>query len=154
MRLFLGVSVACLLSLSSGVTDVLAQENVNTNISASGSLNAVGIDNSNAQSQTQIGSINDSFKTFDLAISESFRVEGNDTDLFSDNTTNSMIDSNHNFKDNTAFNSNSAIDNNDNLNDNTTGNQFSNIDNDENFSDNAAFNTASIIDNDDNTINP
>ena len=83
-KLLSGVTVACLLALSIGVADVLAGEptNKNTNISASGSANFVGISNANEQSQLQIGSISDSFKAYDIDITSSFRIEGNDTNFF------------------------------------------------------------------------
>jgi hypothetical protein len=82
MRLFLGLSVACLLSLSSVAAVHADTTNENTNISVSGSANLVGISNSNEQSQLQIGSISDSFKAYDIDITSSFRIEGNDTDFF------------------------------------------------------------------------
>ncbi len=175
MRLFLGVSVACLLSLSF-VADVDAQDVFfdvfNTNISSSRSLNAVGIENSNAQSEVQIGSINDSFKSFDIDISESFRIEGNDTDLFSGNTVDSVVGNTDNFNGNVAFNDNNAIDNDGNLsgnavdndgnlvnndnnaNGNVVGNDNNAAFNDDNFSDNIVGNDGNIIGNDNNTINP
>ncbi len=154
MKLFLGVSVACLLALSIGVAGVDAQTNENTNISVSGSTNLVGISNSNEMSQTQIGSISDSFKAFDIDISESFRIEDNDTDLFSGNTVDSFVDNTDNFNDNIAFNDNNAIDNDGNLSGNAVGNDGNAAFNDDNFSDNVVGNDGNIIDNDNNTINP
>jgi hypothetical protein len=172
MRLFLGVSVACLLALSVGVADVLAQEptNQNTNTSSSGSLNAVGINNSNLQHQTQIGSIYDSFKSFDIGISESFRIEDNDTDIASGNTVDSIVDNTDNFNANVIDNdgnainndgnlSNNAVDNDgniagndDNLNDNVVNNDNNAIDNDGNLSGNVVDNDENIAFNDDNVI--
>jgi hypothetical protein len=180
MRLFIGVSVACLLALSTGAADVVADTtadyhpptNKNTNISVSGSANLVGISNSNEMSQTQIGSISDSFKAFDIDISESFRIEGNDTDIASGNTVASIVGNTDNFNDNIAFNDNNAIDNDgnlsgnavgnddnivnndNNLNDNVVGNDNNAIGNDDNFSDNIAFNDDNIIGNDNNVVNP
>ncbi len=150
MRLFLGLSVTCLVSLSIIADDVVADTtadyhptNKNTNFSASGSLNAVGIENSNAQSQLQIGSISDSFKTFDIDISESFRIEGNDTDLFSGNTVGSLVGNSDNFNDNIVGNDNNAIGNDDNFSDNAVNNDGNIVGNDDN-----------IIGNDNNVVNP
>ncbi len=171
MRLFIGLSVACLLSLSF-VAAVHAATNENTNISSSESLNAVGIGNSNVASQTQIGSISDSFKAYDIDISESFRTEGNDTDIASGNTVDSFVDNNHNFKGNVVDNDGNAIGNDDNFSDNAVDNDFNAIDNDgnlnanvvdndnnaafndDNFSDNVVNNDNNVVDNDGNVINP
>jgi hypothetical protein len=147
MRLLLGVSVACLLALSVGVAGVDAQTNQNTNTSSSGSLNAVGIQNSNLQHQTQIGSINDSFKSFDIDVSESFRVEDNITDIASDNTVASAVHNTDNFNANVVGNDGNAIGNDDNF----SGNA---VNNDNNASGNIAGNDGNIIGNDNNTINP
>ena len=178
MRLFLGISVACLLALSTGAADVVADTTVdyhpptnkNTNFSSSGSLNAVGIANSNEMSQTQIGSISDSFKAYDIDVSESFRVEGNDTDIASGNTVDSIVGNTDNFNANVVDNDDNAIGNDDNfsdnaignddnivnndgnLNDNVVGNDDNIIGNDDNFSDNVVGNDENIIDNDDNII--
>ncbi len=180
MRLFIGVSIVCLLALSTGAADVVADTtadyhpptNKNTNVSASGSTNLVGISNSNLQHQTQIGSISDSFKAFDIDISESFRIEGNDTDIASDNTVASIVGNTDNFNDNIAFNDNNAIGNDDNFSDNAVGNDGNLVNNDnnandnvvgndnnaafndDNFSDNIVGNDGNIIGNDNNTINP
>jgi hypothetical protein len=130
----------------------------------------VGISNDNQQHQTQIGAIYDSFKSFDIAISESFRVEGNDTDIASDNTVASAVNNTDNFNENVVGNdgnainnddnlSNNAVDNdnnvafnNDNFNDNVVDNDANAIGNDDNFSDNIVNNDNNIIDNDGNTI--
>ncbi len=169
MRLFIGVSIVCLLALSTGVADVVADTtadyhpptNKNTNVSASGSTNLVGISNSNLQHQTQIGSISDSFKAFNIDISESFRIEGNDTDIASDNTVASIVGNTDNFNDNIAFNDNNAIDNDGNLSGNAVDNDGNLVNNDnnaafndDNFSDNIVGNDGNIIGNDNNTINP
>ncbi len=150
MKLFLGVSVACLLALSIGVAGVDAQTNENTNISVSGSTNLVGISNSNEMSQTQIGSISDSFKAFDIDISESFRVEDNITDIGSDNTVASAVDNTDNFNANVVDNDGNAIDNDGNLSGNAVDNDFNAIDNDGNLNANVVDNDGNIIDNDGN----
>ncbi len=190
MRLFLGVTVACLLSLSIIAADAVAQStgglpgviiaieeppppvNQNTNTSSSGSLNAVGIENSNLQHQTQIDSISDSFKSYDIGIFHSFRIEGNDTDIASDNTLGSAVGNSDNFNDNivgnennAAFNdgnfSGNAVDNDGNVafnDNNANGNLVDNDNNaafnDDNFSDNIVGNDGNIIGNDNNTVNP
>ncbi len=159
MKLFLGVSVACMLALSIGVAGVDAQhlepltlpaDNVNTNTSVSGSTNLVGISNSNEQSQLQIGSISDSFKAFDIDISESFRLEGNDTDIASGNTVASFVDNTDNFNANVVDNDGNAIGNDDNFSDNAVDNDCNVVNNDNNLNDNIAFNDGNVIDNDGN----
>jgi hypothetical protein len=69
----------------------------------------VGIENSNAQSQLQTGSIYDSFKAFDIDISESFRVEDNITDIASDNTVASAVNNTDNFNGNLVDNDGNVI---------------------------------------------
>ena len=183
-KLLSGVAVACLVSLFTVGSDVVAEDiplfieeppppvNQNTNISVSGSANLVGISNENLQAQTQIGSISDSFKAFDIDISESFRLEGNDTDIASDNTVASAVNNTDNFNDNIVDNDANAINNDGNLsgnavdndgnlvnndnnaNGNVVGNDGNAAFNDDNFSDNVVNNDNNVIDNDGNTINP
>ncbi len=153
MRILLGVSVACLISMSMVATDIIADvngplslSNISDNIFTTIQAPDVNTNSSNVGS-VNMGPVmagNDSFKSYNVNVDDSFNTEGNTTNIGSGNTVDSVEGNSNSGNGNVANNDGNAIGNEGNGSGNVANNDNNTVGNEGNNSGNVAGNDGNV----------